>query len=84
MVNQQANRMDPEVSTEITNHLFEKPGEHFGSDLAAININRGRESGIPGYNSYREFCGLKKAKGFLDLLGTFDNKTVHRMASIFK
>ncbi|XP_015785823.1 peroxidase [Tetranychus urticae] len=84
LVNQQANRMDPEVSTEVTNHLFEKPGDHFGADLASINVQRGREVGLPGYNAYREFCGLRKAKGFYDLIGTFDNKTVHRMASIYK
>ena len=84
LFNQQANRMDPEITTEVTNHLFEKPGEHFGRDLAAINTQRAREVGLPGYNAFREFCGLKKAKDFYDLIGTFDNKTVHRMASLYK
>ena len=36
LVNQESNRMDPQITTEVTNHLFEKPGAHFGSDLASI------------------------------------------------
>lgn len=48
LVNQESSRMDPQITTEVTNHLFEKPGTHFGSDLAAIDIQRGREMGLPG------------------------------------
>uniref|UniRef100_A0A0K0FH87 peroxidase n=1 Tax=Strongyloides venezuelensis TaxID=75913 RepID=A0A0K0FH87_STRVS len=37
----------------------------FGStDLGAVNINRGREHGMPSYNSWREFCGGKRATTF--------------------
>ncbi|RWS27512.1 peroxidase-like protein [Leptotrombidium deliense] len=83
MINQEANQMDPQITTEVTNHLFEKPGEHFGLDLAAINMERGREVGIPGYNSYREYCGLPRAKSFHDLVGYFDNTTIKRYANIY-
>ncbi|XP_076355981.1 salivary peroxidase/catechol oxidase-like [Tachypleus tridentatus] len=84
LVNQESNRMDPEVTTEVTNHLFEKPGERFGMDLAALNTQRGREHGIPGYNYYRGYCGLPKARNFYDLIGVMPNKTVHRYSQIYK
>lgn len=84
LADQRSGRMDPTLTTEISNHLFEKPGKFFGLDLAAINIQRGRENGIPGYNHLREFCGLPRAKYFEDLTGVFSNKTLLRMAQLYK
>lgn len=84
LVNQRAGRMDPTLTTEVTNHLFEKPGKFFGIDLAAINIQRGRDMGVPGYNHFREYCGLPRAKCFEDLSGVFSNKTLLRMSQLYK
>lgn len=69
---------------QVTNHLFQEPDRRWGMDLAAINMQRGREHGVNSYNAYREFCGLPRARTFYDLLGTMTNKTVKRYQDVYR
>merc|ERR1711988_690100 len=58
---------DPAFNEDLVNSLF---GEEL--DLGALNINRGRDHGLPGYNSYREICqsgAYGRANSFQDLSG---------------
>ena len=59
---------DQFISGEITNHLFEERGIRYsGLDLAALNIQRGRDHGLPGYAEYRSICQVGPSKTFDDL-----------------
>ncbi len=51
-------KLDPKVIDDVRNFLFGAPGAG-GLDLAAININRGRERGLPDFNSIRQAIGLE-------------------------
>lgn len=75
---------DNSVSDEVTNHLFEKPKEPFsGMDLVALNIQRGRDHGIRGYNEYRAICNLTKAKTFQDLSNEISAELITRLEGLY-
>lgn len=76
MINQVAQALDNSVTQEVTNHLFQEPGKKWGLDLASLNIQRGREHGVPSYNKWREFCGFKRIRAFHELHGIMSNLTV--------
>ncbi|XP_065315508.1 chorion peroxidase-like [Gordionus sp. m RMFG-2023] len=57
---QLAQAMDENFVPDIKHNLFKREKQFFGRDLLSINLQRGRDHGIPGYNEYREWCGLKR------------------------
>ena len=57
---------DCKIVDDLRNFLFGPPGAG-GLDLAAINIQRGRERGLADYNTIREDIGLAKLNNFEEL-----------------
>ena len=57
---------DTKIIDDLRNFLFGAPGDG-GMDLAAININRGRERGLPDYNTIRKDFGLAPVRSFADI-----------------
>ncbi|MEO0424124.1 MAG: peroxidase family protein [Pseudomonadota bacterium] len=50
-------RIDTKVVSSVRNFLFGAPGDG-GLDLVSLNIQRGRDHGVPSYNAMREALGL--------------------------
>ncbi|CAL4204409.1 unnamed protein product, partial [Meganyctiphanes norvegica] len=83
LMHQPAQAFDDSITQEVTNHLFEEPGEHFGVDLISFNLQRGREAGLPSYTAYRNLCGLPKINSFYDLAQHMTNSTAHKYAQLY-
>ena len=84
LMNQVSQGMDGSMSQEVTNHLFQDSDKNWGLDLAALNMQRGRDHGIPSYNAFREYCGLKPARRWDDLNGAFANDTLKHFTTIYE
>ncbi len=79
---------DTRINSDLRNLLFSDPNNptRFGVDLASLNMQRGRDHGLPNYNTVRLYYTGSKAKSFADvtsnttladslqkLFGTVDN-----------
>ncbi|KAK7084497.1 hypothetical protein SK128_008778 [Halocaridina rubra] len=82
-VTQAAGNIDAYFTDQITNYLFKGDGK-FGLDLVALNVQRGRDHGIPGYNTWRELCELPKASSFSDLAGEIEAETLQSLQNIYR
>lgn len=61
-----AQELDSQVIDDVRNFLFGPPGSG-GLDLAALNIQRGRDHGLSSYNDTREALGLDRVESFADI-----------------
>merc|ERR1712117_144206 len=83
LATQPRQKFDNIFSEEVTNHLFQAKNGSFGLDLVALNIQRGRDHGLPGYNAFRELCGLQRVKEFEYLKDLIPEKIVDRLKLIY-
>ena len=73
MTIQKSEDYDSNFVPAVSNQLFDEGP--FGLDLIALNIQRGRDHGLPGYIQYRKSCGGKTITNF-DQLGPNIDKDV--------
>ncbi|XP_058872731.1 peroxidasin homolog isoform X1 [Acipenser ruthenus] len=63
------------LNMELTERLFSM-AHSVALDLAAMNIQRGRDHGIPPYKDYRVFCNLTSVQDFEDLKNEIKNPEI--------
>ncbi|XP_012666046.1 thyroid peroxidase isoform X3 [Otolemur garnettii] len=66
---------DQLMNEELTQMLFVLPNSS-ALDLASINLQRGRDHGLPGYNAWRQFCNLPRLETPAHLHTAMANRSV--------
>lgn len=80
LATQRAQEFDAYVVDGVRNFLFGPPGAG-GFDLPSLNLQRGREHGIPRYNDARVEMGMPRATNFSDI--SSDPGVQARLASVY-
>jgi hypothetical protein len=80
MASQVEQDFDTKMIHDLRNFLFGPPGSG-GLDLASLNINRGRERGLPDYNSARMYFGLDHKDSFEEITANRDLSAL--LASVY-
>ena len=81
LANQVCQNIDPFVIDDVRNFLFGEPGQG-GFDLVSLNIQRGRDHGLPSYNDTRSALGLARATRFSDISSKPDIQ--QRLAAVYQ
>ncbi|XP_004709888.1 thyroid peroxidase [Echinops telfairi] len=72
------------MNEELTEKLFVL-SDSGTLDLASLNLQRGRDHGLPGYNEWREFCSLPRLKTQADLNTAIANRSiVEKIMNLYK
>lgn len=61
-----ASAVGPNVVTEELTERLVVLNVPWHVDLASLNLQRGRDHALPGYNRWRTFCGLKRIESLSD------------------
>lgn len=75
-----AQELDPMIVDDLRNFLFGPPGAG-GLDLGALNMQRGRDHGLPDYNACRVQFGLSAVESLGDI--TEDETALAGLAEAF-
>lgn len=78
--------IDGNVVSDLSQQLFNSEPKTFGLDLSSLNIQRGRDHGLPGYMKYRRLCGLSTVNNFNELRNSnsLPDETINRLASVYE
>lgn len=72
---QKMKKINNEIIDDVRNFLFGPPTASHLLDLATLNIQRGRDHGIAGYNDVRESYGLLRKSNFSDITSNIELQT---------
>lgn len=86
-------KADPYFNDELKSKLFQKPNmtqsswnvsQPCGLDLVSLNIQRGRDHGLPSYPTFRKICNLPPVDTWEQMAKAVDPDSLRRMKEIYR
>ncbi|KAJ8930106.1 hypothetical protein NQ314_017134 [Rhamnusium bicolor] len=81
---------DPSVSNSFATaamralkSLYDGNINHFGFDVLSMDIQRGRDHGLPSYVEYRSLCGFPKAQEFGELSDVMSEEHISALSKVY-
>lgn len=81
LIHHEAQELDHMINDDIRDFLFGDVGNG-GFDLGALNIQRGRDHGLPSYNDIRMAYGLPRKNSFSEI--NSDPEVVSRLSTMYE
>ncbi|XP_057296799.1 eosinophil peroxidase-like [Hydractinia symbiolongicarpus] len=83
LLKNQSQDFDTKFAFGIARRLFVPVGSNENRDLMALNIQRGRDHGLPTYGSFRRFCKLKSVTRFSQLHGIIRSSAIPELEKLY-
>ncbi|XP_018343646.1 PREDICTED: peroxidase-like isoform X1 [Trachymyrmex septentrionalis] len=83
LATQTSQKMDISLISDMTSKLYASDVNNLGLDAISLDIARGRDHGLPGYNYYRRYCGLPAARTFDDFLDYIPMEMMRKLRTIY-
>uniref|UniRef100_V5I8I5 Peroxidase n=1 Tax=Anoplophora glabripennis TaxID=217634 RepID=V5I8I5_ANOGL len=81
LATQSSQKIDRHFAEDLINKLY--TNGHFGFDVLSMDIQRGRDHGLPGYTQYRTLCGLRNAENFNDFSDVMPEKHINILSETY-
>ncbi|CAH1983084.1 unnamed protein product [Acanthoscelides obtectus] len=78
---QSSQKLDFAFTDDLVNKLYSDG--NYGYDQLSLDIARGRDHGLPGYNQFRELCGYPLATSFEDFSDVMSQENIEALQKIY-
>lgn len=82
LLSQPTSKFDISIVNTLQNHLFQI-ADSDALDLPALNINRARDHGVPGYTKYRQLCGGRRITNFNQLSNVMSTDNINKLRNVY-